>query len=158
MIFTQIADSLEFTPQDPRPEDLGALLVQAAQTALEASDISVENELTIVLSDDAQLQALNHEFLGVDAPTDVLSFPASEEDLDTQAPYLGDILISYPRAKAQAAAGGHPVQAELQLLTVHGVLHLLGHDHAESGEKAEMWAVQAEALGRLGLSDIAPQE
>jgi probable rRNA maturation factor len=67
-------------------------------------------------------------------------------------PYLGDIAISLPRATAQAEAAGHPVAAELQLLTVHGVLHLLGHDHAEPEEKAAMWAAQAAVLATLGVT------
>jgi len=158
MIYTQIADTLEFTPQDPRPEDLEAWMAQAARTVLDAVSMPEEAELTIVLSDDAQLRALNNEFLGIDAPTDVLSFPAGDEDPDTEAEYLGDILISYPRAQAQAVAGGHTVQAELQLLTIHGTLHLLGHDHAETDEKAKMWSIQADILRQLGLPDIAPQD
>ena len=94
----------------------------------------------------------------MDAATDVLSFPASESDPETGTPYLGDILISIPRATAQAQAAGHPVEDEVQLLVVHGTLHLLGHDHAEAEEKARMWRAQAEVLGRLGLADMKIQE
>ena len=75
-------------------------------------------------------------YLGIDGPTDVLSFPASEMDPETGVHYIGDILISIPRAQAQADAAGHPLEAEVQLLVVHGVLHLLGHDHAQAEEKA----------------------
>ena len=115
-------------------------------------------DLTIVLTDDAQLQELNREYLGVDAPTDVLSFPASESDPETDAPYLGDILISIPRAKQQAEAAGHSIEDEVQLLVVHGTLHLLGHDHAGVGEKARMWKAQAEVMSGLGLSHIKVQD
>jgi probable rRNA maturation factor len=94
----------------------------------------------------------------VDAPTDVLSFPASEEDPETGASYLGDILISIPRAAQQALAGGHPLEAEVQLLVVHGVLHLLGHDRAEAEEKALMWNEQAKGLERLGLAYVKVQD
>ncbi|MGH2523455.1 MAG: rRNA maturation RNase YbeY, partial [Anaerolineales bacterium] len=87
--------------------------------------------------------------LGHDYPTDVLSFPSEETDPETGMRYFGDIAISFPHAHAQAAAGGHPVAAELQLLVVHGVLHLLGHDHAKRAEKARMWAAQAEILKKL---------
>ncbi|OGO38392.1 MAG: rRNA maturation RNase YbeY [Chloroflexi bacterium RBG_16_56_8] len=90
----------------------------------------------------------------MDTPTDVLSFPASEQDPESSAPYLGDILISVPRAVDQAQAAGHSAQDEVQLLVVHGVLHLLGHDHAKAQEKARMWKAQAEVLERLGLEGI----
>jgi probable rRNA maturation factor len=115
-------------------------------------------DLTIVLTDDAQLHKLNREYLGVDAPTDVLSFPASETDPETGTPYLGDILISIPRAKQQAQAAGHSVEDEVQLLVVHGTLHLLGHDHATAAEKNRMWQAQAEVLLQLGLSHVKIQD
>jgi probable rRNA maturation factor len=134
------------------------LLERAAQAALEHQGASSESELSILLTDDARLQALNQKYLGIDAPTDVLSFPASETDPETGAPYLGDILISVPRAQAQAEAAGHPLEAEVQLLVVHGVLHLLGHDHADANEKARMWKAQAEILERLGLGKIQIRE
>ena len=129
---------------------------RAAQAAL--THQSADGDLTVVLSDDARLQKLNQDYLGVDAPTDVLSFPASETDPETGARYLGDIIISIPRAEAQAKSAGHPLEAEVQLLVVHGVLHLLGYDHAEAEEKTKMWKVQAEVLERLGLSGIEIQE
>jgi probable rRNA maturation factor len=110
------------------------------------------------LTDDARLHELNRDYLGIDAPTDVLSFPASETDPDTGARYIGDILISIPRARAQAQAAGHPLESEVQLLVVHGVLHLLGHDHARAKEKAQMWQVQAGILERLGLGQIQIRE
>jgi probable rRNA maturation factor len=142
------------------------LLQRAARLTLEIStplnpDLgpdSVNADMTIVLTDDAQLQELNREFLGVDAPTDVLSFPASESDPETGTSYLGDILISIPCATQQAQAAGHSVEAEVQLLVVHGTLHLMGYDHAEAEEKARMWSVQAEVLVRLGLSYIRVQD
>jgi probable rRNA maturation factor len=138
------------------PPDVASLLQHAARAVLEheASD----GDLTILLTDDVQMQDLNRGYLDVDAPTDVLSFPASETDPETGARYLGDILISVPRADEQARAARHSLEAELQLLTVHGVLHLLGHDHAEAEEKKQMWAAQAEVLVRLGLSGIEIHE
>jgi probable rRNA maturation factor len=135
-----------------------ALLERAARFTLELQPDSADADITIVLTDDQQLHELNRDFLGVDAPTDVLSFPASEEDPETGASYLGDILISIPRAAQQALAGGHPLEAEVQLLVVHGVLHLLGHDHAEAEEKALMWNEQARVLERLGLAYVKIQD
>lgn len=134
------------------------LLQRAARITLDLESAPPDAEITIVLTDDSQLHELNREFLGVDAPTDVLSFPASESDPETGMPYLGDILISIPRAAQQAQAAGHSVEAEVQLLVVHGTLHLMGHDHAEAEEKTRMWAAQAEVLSRLGLSYIKIQD
>ena len=125
---------------------------QAAQATLKHQ--SAEGELTIVLTDDARLKKLNRNYLGVDAATDVLSFPASEADPETGTRYLGDILISIPRADQQARSAGHSLESEVQLLVIHGVLHLLGYDHADAEEKANMWKVQAEVLESLGLSEI----
>lgn len=143
-----------------------ALLERAALLTLETTaplnpDLGPESangDITIVLTDDRQLHELNLDYLGVDAPTDVLSFPASETDPETGASYLGDIILSIPRATAQAEAAGHPVEAEAQLLVVHGTLHLLGYDHSTDEEKAVMWAEQAKVLERLGLSRIKIQE
>lgn len=135
------------------------LLERAVQFTLDAQQSTLADaDLTIVLADDAQLHELNREYLGVDAPTDVLSFPASEADPETGVAYLGDILISIPRAAAQAQAAGHRVEDEVQLLAVHGTLHLLGHDHAQAEEKARMWSAQAEVLKRLGLSELKIQD
>ncbi|MEO8355188.1 MAG: rRNA maturation RNase YbeY [Chloroflexota bacterium] len=139
----------------PFPENL---LERAALTALEHESESLDHDLSIVLTDDARLQELNRDYLGIDAATDVLSFPASETDPETGARYIGDILISMPRAQTQADAAGHPVESEVQLLVVHGVLHLLGHDHADPNEKTRMWKAQAEILDTLGLGDIQIRE
>ena len=139
----------------PFPEDL---LERAANAALEHESKSLDFELSVILTDDARLHEPNLNYLGVDAPTDVLSFPASETDPETGAPYLGDILISIPRAQAQAEAAGHSLEAEVQLLVVHGVLHLLGYDHAQEEEKARMWNAQAEILARLGIGHIQIRE
>jgi probable rRNA maturation factor len=150
--------NIELHPQPPFPlsqEDL----TRAALAALQHQSAPQNAELTIVLTDDAQLHALNREYLGIDAPTDVLSFPSGEEtDPESGAPYLGDILLSLERAAAQAQSAGHAAEHECQLLVVHGVLHLLGHDHAEPAEKARMWQAQAEILAQLGLAHITIRE
>jgi len=133
-------------------------LEAAARAALRQQAAPETAGLSIVLGDDDSLQRLNREYLGLDHPTDVLSFPAGEVDPETGAPYLGDVIISVPRAEAQAERGGHPLIAELQLLVIHGVLHLLGHDHAEPLEKSRMWAAQAEILATLGLAGLTIPE
>ena len=134
------------------------LLERAAKAALENQSEPLDSDLTIVLTDDSKVQELNRDYLGIDAPTDVLSFPASETDPETGTRYIGDIIISVPYAAKSAEKAGHPLESEVQLLVVHGVLHLLGHDHAEVDEKAKMWKTQAEILKSLGLGDIKIRE
>ncbi len=112
--------------------------------------------LTVVISGEDQLRRLNREYLGVDTATDVLAFPDGEVDPDTGNRHLGDVLISYPRARIQAENAGHSVREELQLLVVHGVLHLLGYDHSEPESKRRMWAAQKTVLEELG-SPITPE-
>jgi probable rRNA maturation factor len=126
------------------------MLVEAAEAVLAHEEISEQVELSIAVSNDETIRALNAQYRETDAPTDVLSFPSDEFDPDEQVQYLGDIIISYPRASAQAEAAQHPVMNEIRLLVVHGVLHILGYDHLEPEEKAEMWAIQADILAAIG--------
>ncbi len=128
----------------------------AARAALrtEAQSDAGVVELTLVLTDDSGIRSLNRDFLGNDAPTDVLAFSAIEDDGPfVSAPeaggYLGDVIVSYPRAVAQAQVQGHSPEQELDLLIVHGILHLLGYDHADDEEKAAMWARQDAILAGL---------
>jgi len=130
----------------------------AAAAALTHQDITQPTALTLLLTDDDTLHQLNRDYRQVDAPTDVLSFPLEGDSPGQTASYLGDIAISVPYAARQAHAEGHSLLAELQLLTVHGVLHLLGHDHLEPDEKAEMWLAQAEILQALGAEITGPPE
>ena len=141
MIFVQMGEDVSSLIE-------AAMVEKAARAAL-AQQGAGEGDLTVVLTDDAQLQALNQEYLGIDAPTDVLSFPADFVDPDSNQRYYGDILISVARAQAQAEAASHSVEDEILLLIVHGVLHLLGHDHAEEDEKQRMWSAQDEILRGL---------
>jgi probable rRNA maturation factor len=130
------------------------LLKKAAQQTLEHQAAPKPHSMTILLSDDSQLQTLNRDYLGIDAPTDVLSFPSGEIDLESGEKYLGDVVISVSRAEQQAKTSGHPLEAEIQLLVVHGVLHLLGFDHANATEKSRMWKAQGEILESLKLGHI----
>lgn len=126
-------------------------ILRVSSTALEHEQGGNEVETTIVLTGDETLKTLNAQHLGIDAPTDVLSFPADEFDPDQQMPYIGDVIISVPRAKEQAEAAGHPLENEISLLIVHGILHLLGYDHDSEEQKALMWKKQAEILNNLGI-------
>ncbi len=134
-------------------------LLQKAATQTLTHQAAPENlDLSLVLADDVYLQALNRDYRGVDAPTDVLAFPASETDPETGRLYLGDVILSVPRAAEQARLAGHSLEAETQLLVVHGVLHLLGYDHADPHEKERMWSTQGEILAQLGLPDLKISE
>jgi probable rRNA maturation factor len=110
---------------------------------------------TVLLTGDEQIRALNRDFLEQDKSTDVLSFPAGEATPGLET-YLGDIAISVPTARRQARSAGHNLDAELQLLTVHAVLHLLGYDHASADEQAAMWSAQARILAKLGAELTKP--
>jgi probable rRNA maturation factor len=128
-----------------------SILLNAARTTLMLAGTSAEPDVGIVIGNDALLHQLNVKYRQVDTPTDVLSFPAGEVDPDTSDVYLGDVVISLPRAEDQATAGGHPVAEELQLLVVHGILHLLGYDHEGFNDKQKMQAAQDRILQQLGL-------
>jgi len=109
-----------------------------------------ETDLSIVIDNDSKLQELNLQFRNVNTPTDVLAFPAFEKDPETEHTYLGDVIISFPQALSQAQSSNHSVEAELQLLTVHGILHLLGYEHENGDAKGSMWNTQELVLRRLG--------
>jgi probable rRNA maturation factor len=138
-------------------DKLEDLLVNTAQTALRHQKLDPsEEELTIVLTGDEEIKELNLQYLGVDSPTDVLSFAGGDIDPENGQRYLGDIIISYQQAKLQADARAGSDRSELQLLVVHGVLHLLGFDHADDLQKKEMWVIQGQILQELGLESINP--
>lgn len=141
------------------PAATAALVREAALLTLRIEGAPAGAALAILITDDATVRRLNRRYRAEDKTTDVLSFPGEDEPLAVGAPvYLGDIAISLPQAQRQAAQGGHPVAAELQLLTVHGVLHLLGYDHAEAADKARMWAVQGAILTELQAAITAPPD
>lgn len=125
-------------------------VIRAVNQTLKYAETSDNASLTVVFEDDAKLHQLNNQYLGIDAPTDVLAFPADYVDQETGISYLGDILISVPRAHEQATSGNHPLEDELQLLVVHGVLHLLGYDHIGKSNKEKMQAAQSRILLQLG--------
>lgn len=137
------------------------LLQRAALTTLIHMGMEEPYELTVVVTDDGVLHDLNLRHRGVDSPTDVLAFPDDTRGPFVDAPgmprYLGDIIISFPRAQAQAADAGHAVEAEVQLLLVHGMLHLLGYDDTVEEARARMWAAQAGVLRRLEVDVHLPE-
>jgi probable rRNA maturation factor len=122
-----------------------------AAFALDALHVHADAELAIVLVDVAAMEELHVRWMDEPGPTDVLSFPMDElrpgtEDDPTPAGLLGDIVLCPEVAETQAQQAGHSTLDELLLLTCHGLLHLLGFDHAEPEEKAEMFGLQGEIL------------
>lgn len=114
-------------------------------------------EVSIILTNDAQIHEINKNYRHVDRPTDVISFALQEsvEPLIAGGPainILGDIIISVDRAKEQASIYGHSLRRELVFLAVHGMLHLLGYDHQEENDRLEMEEEQREIMEMLGIS------
>ena len=126
-------------------------ILRLADFALEVMHVSEEAELNIVLVDEAAMEQLHVQWMDEPGPTDVLSCPMDElrpgtEDEPTPPGLLGDIVLCPQVAESQAETAGHPTIDELLLLTAHGVLHLLGFDHAEPDEKKEMFGIQRDIL------------
>lgn len=132
-------------------------LERSVLAALNHQGVSLDSDLTILVDDDQRIQKLNLEYLSIDAPTDVLAFPAGFTDPDTGHEYLGDVIISFSQAESQAKKHGHTLEAEIQLLVVHGVLHLLGYDHLESEDKEIMWSAQSQILSQLDTQITVPE-
>ncbi len=117
-------------------------------------------QLTLAIVDDDEIRAINREHRGIDRPTDVLSFSLVDPTTDQRGfvtppncpTELGDIVVSYPRVLAQAEEYGHSPERELAYLVVHGLLHILGHDHERDGERAVMREREETALAQLGLT------
>lgn len=107
-------------------------------------------ELSLALVGDEEMRALNRDWRGKDRATDVLAFPQSEPGEVPPGGLLGDVVVSVPTAERQAAARGHEVEEEIRTLLVHGILHLLGHDHERSPADARrMFRLQREVVAAL---------
>ncbi|MBD8024030.1 rRNA maturation RNase YbeY [Microbacterium sp. NPDC056003] len=113
--------------------------------------VSPEADVAILLVDEGAMEALHVQWMDEPGPTDVLSFPMDElrpgtEDMPTPAGLLGDIVLCPQVAETQAVAAKHSTMDELVMLTTHGLLHLLGFDHAEPEEEREMFGLQRELI------------
>lgn len=136
-------------------ENLLAEILRAADTV--GKLYGVENsELSVTLTDDEHIHALNQKFRGIDRATDVLSFAFRESDepeiLDAAVDVLGDVIISLERATAQAQEFGHSFLREVIFLEVHGLLHLLGYDHIDDDDRREMEDEQKFVMETLGIT------
>lgn len=135
-----------------------ACIKKAVNMALDAEGVDVPCIISVMLTDDEGIHAVNREFRGVDSATDVLSFPMNEltpgafdaamceRDMDTGAVLLGDMMISVPRCQAQGEEFGHGYEREIMYLTVHSVLHLLGYDHVDEGEMKRAMRAREKAI------------
>ena len=128
-------------------------LISVARFVIARMDVHPAAELSMVLVDSTTMADLHMRWMDLPGPTDVMSFPMDElepggrpDAADPGPAMLGDIVLCPEFAKAQARSAGHSLDDELHLLTVHGVLHLLGYDHAEPEEEREMFALQARLL------------
>ena len=135
-----------------------ACIKKAVNMALDAEGVDVPCIVSVMLTDDEGIHAVNREFRGVDSATDVLSFPMNEltpgafdaamceRNMDTGTVLLGDMMISVPRCQAQGEEFGHGYEREIMYLTVHSVLHLLGYDHVDEGEMKRAMRAREKAI------------
>jgi probable rRNA maturation factor len=135
------------------------LLESVLTSALVAHGVTGAVELSLVITDDAELQELNRQYRGIDAPTDVLSFSQEESaaghetdafpTIEAVARPLGDVIISGDRVRDQAREYGHDHRRELAYLAVHGLLHVLGYDHETEEARQMMRAAEEQALAAI---------
>jgi probable rRNA maturation factor len=149
--------SIEINNESSIPVDETAIL-RLASYALDQLHVHPDAELAIVLVDEAAMEQLHVQWMDEPGPTDVLSFPMDElrpgtEDAPTPAGLLGDVVLCPQVAEAQAQTAGHSTLEELLLLTTHGILHLLGFDHAKPEEEKEMFGIQRDILVGFAMSE-----
>jgi len=149
--------SIEINNESAVPVDEAALQ-RLAIFALDQLRVHPDADLAIVCVDEAAMEQLHVQWMDEPGPTDVLSFPMDElrpgsDDAITPAGLLGDIVLCPQVAIAQAETAGHSTTEELLLLTTHGLLHLLGFDHAEPDEEKEMFGIQRDILLGFALSE-----
>lgn len=150
------------------PQSFLPFLQSAGDKSLAVEGLSLPVQATLLVTDDQGIRALNERMRGIDRATDVLSFPAArfkggtagqnpaplrrERDPETGLSHLGDIAVSMPRAREQADAFGHSLAREVCYLFVHGMLHLMGHDHETDAERAAMRVLEERIMDKTGLT------
>jgi probable rRNA maturation factor len=149
--------SIDINNESNIPVDEAAILRLAA-FALDAMHVHADAELAIVLVDEGAMEQLHVQWMDEPGPTDVLSFPMDElrpgtEDAETPPGLLGDVVLCPQVAEEQAKTAGHSTLEELLLLTTHGILHLLGFDHAEPDEEKEMFGIQRDILVGFAMQE-----
>jgi probable rRNA maturation factor len=156
-------ETVEPVVEDPRWEEAGipSVAERAARAALaEAGRDPDQHEVGLLLCDDAKMAELNAGFRGKAAPTNVLSWPAFSGEVPVppgepgEGPlFLGDIALGFETCLGEARAAGIPLADHAAHLMVHGVLHLLGHDHAEDAEAEAMEAIETKVLASMGVAN-----
>ena len=144
---------------DPKSRISIPLIKNCVRASLQMEGVNVPCEVSVLITNDAEIRKINREYRNIDAPTDVLSFPMYElvpgkfkapeaaDSLESGVLLLGDIVISADRIREQARSYGHPIERETAYLTVHSVLHLLGYDHVdEASDKRKMRAREEAVL------------
>lgn len=137
-------------------------LAKLARFVMDKMRVHPMAELCIKAVDEDTIAQLNEQWMEKEGPTDVLAFPMDELrpgllDEEPEEGVLGDLILSPAVAERQGVSAGHGTVAEIELLTTHGILHLLGYDHAEPEEHREMFDLQARLLAEWGSSARAPQ-
>lgn len=136
-------------------------LAKLARFVMDRMRVHPQAELCIKAVDEDTIAQLNEQWMEKEGPTDVLAFPMDELrpgllDEEPEEGVLGDLILAPTVAEKQGATAGHGTVAELELLTTHGILHLLGYDHAEPEDHKEMFGLQAELLKEWGSQAKAP--
>lgn len=129
-----------------------AALAVLADQDMAPSDGGDAYEISIVLADDAFVRDLNRQYRNIDRPTNVLSFPADDDD-GLGPRLLGDVILAYETVQREADAAGKRMLDHVSHLIIHGALHLLGFDHEDEQEAIEMEALETAILARLGIAD-----
>ena len=142
---------ITFRIDDPRWKKPGleAFLKRAARQALAACDFGGKSALTVLLTTDDRLKALNRDFRGKNKPTNVLSFPAADNDEG----YRGDIALAYGVTASEAKASAKTLRNHAAHLVVHGILHLAGHDHIRARDAKKMEALEVDILAGLKIAN-----
>ena len=159
-----MAELVDIVIEDPRwsEAEIGAVAERAAAAALTASGRDPElHEIGLLACDDARIATLNAEFRGTPAATNVLSWPAFAGQAPEEPPglpgegplFLGDLALAYDTCLREAEAAGVPLADHVAHLVVHGVLHLLGHDHGDDAEAEAMEDLETKALATLGVAN-----
>ena len=130
-----------------------AAVMRAVAAAAVGVSFSQSDEICITLTDDASILALNRRWRDKDAPTNVLSFPAPPHPVSEAPRFLGDIVLAFETIEREAKAQGKAIDAHVAHLVVHGLLHLLGHDHATDAEAQDMEGLEAAILATIGIAD-----
>jgi probable rRNA maturation factor len=149
--------TIEIANPTDRPVDVASLQRLSAHLLAELR-IHPESELSVVFVGPDEMTALHEQWMDEPGPTDVLSFPMDElrpapDGVSPEPGVLGDVVICWEVAEQQAAVGGHAPAAEVELLLTHGILHLLGHDHAEPEEERLMFGLQSDLLASWRRSE-----